>query len=84
MQKAHAPEADEEFTSIRDLPLAVTVEIARLQMSLDQLMHLKPGNHLDLPIDLSQTVFLSVAGKKIATGELIHVGEKLGVRILET
>jgi flagellar motor switch protein FliN/FliY len=74
--------ADEEAQSIKNIPLNITVELARLQMSLDQLMHLSPGNLLELPIHPAQGVSLCVHGRKIGTGELIHLGEALGIRIL--
>lgn len=53
-------------------------------MTVDQLMGLSPGNFLELPVHPEQTVILSVNGQQIARGELVHLGEALGVRILET
>lgn len=86
------PEATPEVPSqeearsipIKDLPLSITVELARMRMTVDQLMGLSPGNFLELPVHPEQTVILSVNGQQIARGELVHLGEALGVRILET
>jgi flagellar motor switch protein FliN/FliY len=66
-----------------EIPLNVVVEIARLQMPLKTLMNLQPGNLLDLDIHPENGVDLVVNGNRIAKGELLQIGEKLGVRILE-
>lgn len=66
-----------------EIPLNVVVEIARLQMPLKTLMNLQPGNLLDLDIHPENGVDLVVNGNRIARGELLQIGEKLGVRILD-
>ena len=66
-----------------EIPLNVVVEIARLQMPLKTLMNLQPGNLLDLNIQPENGVDLVVNGNRIARGELLQIGEKLGVRILD-
>jgi flagellar motor switch protein FliN len=75
--------AEESSGSIKDVPLNVCVELARLRITLDHLMHLNPGNMLELPIHPDQGVSLTVNGKKVGRAELIYVGETLGIRILE-
>ncbi len=83
-RKSAEPHQEEgEMVALKELPLYVTVEIARLKMTLDQLMHLTPGNTLDLPIHPDQGVSLTVNGQKIGRAELVYLGEQLGVRILE-
>lgn len=73
----------EESAQITSVPFTVTVELSRLRMTLANLMKLEPGNVLDLPSTPEEGVILSVNGKKIGKGELLMLGEKLGVRILE-
>lgn len=82
-RKASPEQEEGEMVALKELPLYVTVEIARLKMTLDQLMHLTPGNTLDLPIHPDQGVSLTVNGQKIGRAELVYLGEQLGVRILE-
>ncbi len=82
------PEAKEapsegEVVAIKELPLYVTVEIARMKMSLGSLMNLAPGNTLELPVHPDNAVSLTVNGKTVGRAELVHLGERLGVRILE-
>ena len=89
MDKREAtPEAQQEdearSMAIKELPLFVTVELGRLRMTVEQLVNLVPGNFLELPVHPEQGVILSVNGQKIARGEIVHLGEALGVRISET
>jgi flagellar motor switch protein FliN/FliY len=79
-----APAEEERAMAIKELPLQVTVELARLRMTVDQLMKLSPGNFLELPIRLEQEVALTINGQKIGRAELVYLGEALGIRILET
>lgn len=73
----------QELVSIKDLPLSITVEISRFSMSLENLLQLTPGNEISLSTYPSEGVLLTVEGKTIGRGELIQLGETLGVRILE-
>ncbi len=75
--------AMEKVLSGQQITLTLTVEVARLQMSLEKLLQLKPGNTLDLAVKPEQGVQLTVNGKGIAKGELIKLGESLGVKILQ-
>lgn len=78
------PSEEGQMMAVKDFPLYITVELARLRMSVDQLMKLSPGNFLELPMDPGQSVSLTVNGQKIGRAELVYLGEKLGIRILET
>jgi type III secretion system YscQ/HrcQ family protein len=79
--KEKLPSDEGEVVAIKELPLYVTVEIARLKITLDQLMHLAPGNMLELPIHPDQSVFLTINGEKVGKAELVHLGDHLGLRI---
>ena len=74
---------EEEGVSIKKVPIALTVELTRLRISLERLMQLEPGLFLELPTHPEQGVSLTVNGKKIGKGELVSLGETMGVRILE-
>jgi flagellar motor switch protein FliN len=76
------PPAEEKTMPLKELPLHVTVELARLQITLDKLMKLSPGNIIELPLHPDQAVKLTVNGQLVGFAELIHLGETLGVRIL--
>lgn len=68
--------------SPEELPINLTVEVGRLRMSAKELMDLAPGNLLELNVAPEQGVDLVINGKKVGRGELIRLGEVLGVRIL--
>lgn len=75
--------AIQEKISLSDIPLTVTVEVARLHMTMQKLLDIRPGNELELPIHPEQGVQLLINGKPVARGELLKIGESLGVRILQ-
>lgn len=72
-----------EGVALKELPIHVTVELARVRITLEQLVQLTPGNLLELPIQPDQPVALTVNGQKVGSAELVYLGETLGIRILE-
>lgn len=80
-ETAPAPQA--QAIQAGDIPLQLTVEVARVSMTVQMLMNLQPGNLLELNVHPEQGVDLVVNGKKIGRAELLKIGDVLGVRILE-
>ena len=66
-----------------DIPVSLTIEVGRVCMTAKRLMALQSGNMLELDIIPENGVDLVINGKKVGKAELIRVGEKLGVRVLE-
>jgi flagellar motor switch protein FliN/FliY len=77
------PPAGGEAMALKEMPVHLTVELARLRVTLEKLMQLSPGNLIELPISPDQGVQLTVNGQLVGRGELVHLGEALGIRILE-
>ena len=77
------PPISEEASPYKEVPIKITVEIAKLSISLEKLMELQPGNFLKLPISPEMPVNLTVNGKKIGTAEITKLGETFGIRILQ-
>ena len=75
--------AMEKIVSAHEVPLTLTVEVTRLKINLEKLLQLKPGNLIELPVRPEQGVDLILNGKKVAKGELVKLGETLGVKILQ-
>ncbi len=73
----------EKMISAQTVPLTLSVEVTRLKMNLDKLLQLKPGNLIELPVRPEQGVDIVLNGNKVAKGELIKLGEALGVKILQ-
>ncbi|MDR3624778.1 MAG: type III secretion system cytoplasmic ring protein SctQ [Chlamydiales bacterium] len=65
-----------------DIPLIIKIEIASLSLPAKKVLELHPGNELSLDKEVDNSVRLIVNGKCIGKGELIQIGEVLGVRIL--
>lgn len=78
-----AQEEPKEISSPEDIPLSISVEVGSFQMSIKKLMELAPGNLLELGVKPENGVDLVFNGKCIARGELLRIGDTLGVRILE-
>jgi type III secretion system YscQ/HrcQ family protein len=65
-----------------DIPLQISVELARVPVTADQVVALRVGQVVELHRAPGEPVDLSVNGKVIARGELVEVEGQLGVRIL--
>lgn len=69
--------------SPEQVPLNVIVEVGRIQMTVEQLLKLEPGNLLEIDIHPENGVILTMQGKAVGKGELIRIGEAIGVRVLQ-
>lgn len=69
--------------SLNEIPLNVVIEVGRMQISVQKFLDLQPGNLLELGIHPENGVDLVVNGNVIGKGELIKIGDSLGVRIID-
>ena len=69
--------------AVRDLPVEVVVEAARIEMSVDEIASLSPGSIISLERPLSAEVTLTSAGSVLAYGVLVNVDDEMGVQILK-
>jgi type III secretion protein Q len=72
-----------EGLDLSTLPVTIDVVLCRLSHSLSFLAECQPGTTLALPADAHCRVELRVNGQRIAAGELVQVGDNLGVQIAE-
>ena len=72
----------EEQTGKED-SLMLTIEAGRIQFKLDKLLKLAPEEMLEFPVHPESGVGIFAENKKIATGELIRLGDLIGVKILQ-
>jgi len=73
----------EKIVAAAKVPITVQIEIGRVEMTLEKLLALKPGNTLELPRSPEEGVHLLVNGRRIGRGDLVQLGESLGVVISE-
>lgn len=59
----------------------VTVEVGRTRSTFNQLMKLGPGALIELDRDAHEPADVLVNGKIVASGEIVTIGDRYGVRI---
>jgi flagellar motor switch protein FliN len=64
-----------------DVPVTLTVELGRVNMTVTQLADLKPGDVVELNRHSRAPVELTSSGRLVARGELVLIDTDLGVRI---
>lgn len=80
---APRPTPTSDKLTANDIPVELIVEVAALNLSVQKLLELAPGNLLDLGLNPDANVHLVVNGRVIGKGELLKIGETIGVRILQ-
>jgi len=66
---------------ILDIPVEITVELGRTTMTIEDVMSVGPGSVIELDKLASEPIEIFVNDKLIASGEVVVVEDKLGVRI---
>ncbi|MBA2727057.1 MAG: type III secretion system cytoplasmic ring protein SctQ [Parachlamydiaceae bacterium] len=88
--QAHSVKTPPNFTPSADkplnpnnIPVTVVIEVGRIEMTIQRLVELQPGSLLDLNVHPEDGVDLTINGQIVAKGELLKIGDSLGVRILD-
>lgn len=78
-----APAAGDPDAAARDLPVSIEFELGQLEMGLGELSNLQPGYVFTLPTHLEgANVTIRANGRQAGRGEVVAVGDTLGVRLL--
>jgi flagellar motor switch protein FliN/FliY len=64
-----------------DVPVDVTVELGSTSVPLEDVLKFGPGHVVRLAQSTDQPVIVKVNGRPIAEGEMVDLGDTLGVRI---
>lgn len=80
---APRPTPTSDKLTANDIPIELIVEVAALTLSVQKVLELAPGNVLDLGITPESGVNLVVNNRVVGKGELLKIGETIGVRILQ-
>lgn len=75
--------AEPNLELLRDLKLEVMVELGRTSLPLRQVVGLGDGSVIELDQLAGEPVNLSVAGKIIATGEVVVIGQSFGIKLTQ-
>lgn len=73
--------ADPMVADLSQIPISISIELSRTQVSLRELGALKKGDVLELNKRPNEQIDLLVSGKVIGRGELVDMDGELGVRI---
>jgi flagellar motor switch protein FliN/FliY len=73
--------AEVPLAMLLDLPLAVTVELGRTSMAVQDLLRLGRGSLIRLDRLAGEPVDIYVAQRRFAEGEVIVINDQFGIRI---
>ena len=68
---------------IQSIPVTVTAELGKTSIKLRDLLRLSQGSVLELDREAGELLDLKVNDTVIAKGEVVNVGENLGLNIIE-
>ncbi|MEJ0027181.1 MAG: FliM/FliN family flagellar motor switch protein [Rhizomicrobium sp.] len=68
---------------LRGLRISLEARLGEAKMTVEQLMALKQGSVVTLEASLADRVELFLNDALVARGEIVAVGDKFGVRIVE-
>ncbi len=70
-----------EGKSLGDIPVQVTVELGRTQMTLREVLDLSEGSIIELDRLAGEPLDLKIGGQLVAQGEVVAVDDYYGLRI---
>lgn len=77
-----APGSAESLAAVMELEVPVSIELGRTRMAVEEVLSLGRGSIVQLDRLVGQPVEVFVSDKPFATGEVVVMGEKFGVRII--
>ncbi len=81
----HVPQGGgtSDLIDLAGLTLSLDVSLGQLELTLAELSALQAGTVLPLPDSAYQRIQLLHEGRTVATGELVQIGERLGVQLAQ-
>lgn len=71
------------FQALNEVPLKISAVLGETNMTIEQLMKCTQGTIIELEKKVGDAVDIYVNGKIIAKGEIVIVGEKIGITLTE-
>ncbi|MEC6795949.1 flagellar motor switch protein FliN [Photobacterium sp. S4TG1] len=81
-----APISDDErrkLDTIMDIPVTISMEVGRTQISIRNLLQLNQGSVVELDRIAGESLDVMVNGTLIAHGEVVVVNDKFGIRLTD-
>lgn len=86
-ENIESPEAEGEGNIdqevIRARPISMTVEVGSTSLKLRDLLRLSQGSVLELDRSVGELMDVKINNTVIAKGEVVTVGDKLGISVVE-
>jgi len=74
---------DEKFEAILDIPVTISMEVGRSNISIRNLLQLNQGSVIELDRVAGESLDVLVNGTLIAHGEVVVVNDKFGIRLTD-
>ena len=71
------------FRLLADIPLRLSVEVGSTSLKLAELMDLAEGSVVELDRQANELLDILVNGTLVARGEVVTVGGKFGIRVVD-
>lgn len=72
-----------DISALMDVPVSLSVEIGKTRMPIQELVSLAPGSIVELDREHSAPLDLLVNGTLIARGEVVVIGQRFGLRLVD-
>lgn len=81
-QQQHENATPFPLKAVYGVPLDVTIVLGQRKMNIAQVLELKPNAVIELDRKENEPVEIHINGKCVAHGEIVVVGDKIGVTIM--
>jgi flagellar motor switch protein FliN len=71
------------MTALSKVPVTISLELGTLSCNLQKLIDLRENDVLQLEQPVGQVIDLKIEGRLIGKGEIVRIGDQLGLRISE-
>ena len=82
-QKSLSGEERRKLDAILDIPVTISMEVGRTQISIRNLLQLNQGSVVELDRLAGEPLDVMVNGTLIAHGEVVVVNDKFGIRLTD-
>jgi flagellar motor switch protein FliN len=83
MRAADALSDGRNYRLLADIPLRLSVEVGSTSLKLAELMDLAEGSVVELDRQANELLDILVNGTLVARGEVVTVGGKFGIRVVD-
>jgi len=78
-----ASSGDEKLDAILDIPVTISMEVGRANITIRNLLQLNQGSVIELDRVAGESLDVLVNGTLIAHGEVVVVNDKFGIRLTD-